>query len=228
MKTTIQYINFIRWRLGLLWVFFVITFTHAYTQVEVSNKQRAPEQRHQLSEAAIIEQIDIQGTKKTRRATILRELEFTVGDTLSKSEIRQALDRNRLRIMNLGIFSHSELSFSSSTTPNGVIIHIQVTEGWYVLPVPLLSLADRNFNVWWREFDHSFKRLNYGLDWTQLNVTGRADALKAKAQFGYTNRYELSYRLPGINRKRTIGFETSISYSRGHELSFNTAQNKLQ
>lgn len=176
----------------------------------------------------VISRIQIDGAKKTRHATILRELEFAVGDTIARQEIPASLDRNRLRIMNLGIFSHSELSYDTEDDSSRVIIRIQVTEGWYILPVPLLVLADRNFNVWWKEFNHSFKRVNYGLDWTQLNVTGRADALKAKAQFGYTNRYELNYRLPGINRKRTIGFETSISYSRGHEVAYNTVGNKLQ
>jgi hypothetical protein len=120
------------------------------------------------------------------------------------------------------------MTVDSSRSETHWAIHIQVTEGWYILPVPLISLADRNFNVWWHEFNHSFKRVNYGLDWTQLNLSGRADALKAKAQFGYTNRYELQYRSPSLNKGRTLGFETSISYSRAHELSYITLGNKLQ
>lgn len=175
-----------------------------------------------------VDRIQVEGNKKTRKATILRELEFAAGDTLREPDLSPALERNRLRVMNLGIFSHAEIEAANKNDQNGITITIKVTEGWYILPVPLLALADRNFNVWWHEFNHSFKRVNYGLDWTQLNFTGNADALKAKAQFGYTNRYELQYRSPSLNRARTLGFETSISYSRGHELSYNTIDNKLQ
>ncbi len=174
-----------------------------------------------------IERIHITGNKKTRAATILRELEFGVGDSLRQTELYPALERNRLRVLNLSIFARAEILVADTSAEGGISLTIHVTESWYIIPVPLFSLADRNFNVWWDEFNRSFKRVNYGIDWTQLNLTGRADALKAKAQFGYTNRYELQYRSPSLNRARTLGFETSISYSRAHEVSYNTVGNKL-
>jgi outer membrane protein assembly factor BamA len=176
----------------------------------------------------LIERILVTGNKNTRTATILRELSFAVGDSILPPDLQPAFERNRLRLMNLGIFSNVIITIDDVGTSNRIAINIAVTESWYVLPVPLLSIADRNFNVWWHEFNHSFKRVNYGIDWTQLNPTGRADALKAKAQFGYTNRYELQYRSPSLNRRRTLGFETSIAYSRAHEVAFNTVGNKLQ
>jgi outer membrane protein assembly factor BamA len=175
-----------------------------------------------------VEHIHVTGNKNTRKATILRELAFTVGDSIPEADLLATLERNRLRLMNLGIFSKAEIVGDTASTTHSITIHIAVTEAWYVLPVPLLSLADRNFNVWWDEFNHSFKRVNYGIDWTQLNPTGRADALKAKAQFGYTNRYEVQYRSPSLNRRRTLGFEMSIAYSRAHEVAYNTIGNKLQ
>ncbi|MFN0034135.1 MAG: BamA/TamA family outer membrane protein [Saprospiraceae bacterium] len=176
-----------------------------------------------------IEKITLEGNKKTKAATIFRELEFAVGDSLSASQLPATLERNRLRLMNLGIFSEASISMKTPAEGGGKAhLHIRVAEGWYIYPVPILSLSDRNFNVWWNEFDHSFKRLNYGLDWSQLNLTGRADALKAKAQFGYTNLYELAYRSPGLNRSRTLGLEASLAYSRAHELSYQTVGNKLE
>ncbi len=176
----------------------------------------------------LIEKITIEGNKKTKGGTILRELEFAKGDSIPADELPAALERNRLRLMNLGIFSEAGISVSNWNGKGRVSLLIHVSEGWYVFPVPILSLSDRNFNVWWNEFDHSFKRVNYGLDWSQLNLTGHADALKAKAQFGYTNRYELAYRSPGLNRNRTLGLEASLSYSRAHELSYKTTANKLE
>lgn len=175
----------------------------------------------------IIEKITAEGNRKTKTATLLREMEFAEGDTLPAQEFPVILERDRLRLMNLGIFTEASISVTSWSDHGKAHIHIKVTEAWYVYPVPILALSDRNFNVWWNEFNRSFKRINYGLDWTQLNLTGRADALKVKAQFGFTNLYELAYRNPGLNRRRTLGLESSLAYSRAHELSYNTTGNKL-
>lgn len=174
-----------------------------------------------------IKNIRIEGNKKTKPATILRELDFARGDSLALGSLPATFERNRLLLLNLGIFTEVSIKMADSSALTQSIILIRVTEAWYIYPVPILSLSDRNFNVWWNEFDRSFKRVNYGLDWSQLNLSGRGDALKAKLQFGYTNRYELSYRSPGLNRTRTLGLEASISYSRAHELAYQTTANKL-
>lgn len=175
-----------------------------------------------------IDSITIEGNRKTRPGLILRELEFGPGDTLSTRDLGATLDRNSLRLMNLGIFNTARINVRSWSPDNHVVLQISLVEAWFVYPAPIFELADRNFNVWWNEFDHSLKRVNYGLDWTQLNLTGNADILKAKLQFGYSNKYELQYRRPIINRKQTVGFEVGITYSRSHEVAFRTEGNKLQ
>ncbi|HAD13296.1 MAG TPA: hypothetical protein DCF33_12765, partial [Saprospirales bacterium] len=174
-----------------------------------------------------VEKIVLEGTRKTRPATILRELKIREGDSIPAPALSDVLERNRLLLLNLGIFTEATISVQEWTGKGTFIMKVKVTEAWFVYPVPILALSDRNFNVWWNEFDRSLKRLNYGLDWSQLNLTGRADVLKVKAQFGFTNRYELSYRSQGLNRRRTLGLEGSLAYSRAHELSYKTNRNKL-
>ncbi len=175
-----------------------------------------------------IQKISIEGNKKTKSGTILRELEFGVGDSIAATDLTAVFERNQLRLMNLGIFSEVNISVDSWSGPGRANLLVYISEGWYVYPVPILSLSDRNFNVWWNEFNHSFRRVSYGLDWSQLNLTGRADVLKVKAQLGYTNSYELNYRSPGLNPQRTLGLEATLSYSQAHELPYQTTQNKLQ
>lgn len=174
-----------------------------------------------------IDSILIEGNRKTREALILRELEFRIGDSLPMQELGAILDRNALRLMNLGIFSQAKINVGQWRDGNRLTLRIRVVEGWYLYPVPIFSLADRNFNVWWYEFKRSLKRVNYGADFTQLNVTGRADALKVNAQFGYANRYEINYRNPAINRRQTLGLQTGVSYTRTHEVALRTEANKL-
>ncbi|MBK7940168.1 MAG: BamA/TamA family outer membrane protein [Lewinellaceae bacterium] len=171
----------------------------------------------------------MEGNRKTRSALILRELEFTPGDSLFIAELPAALERNSLRLMNLGIFNTAKINVRSwNPESNHVSLHIELIEAWYIYPVPLFELADRNFNVWWKEFNRSLKRVNYGIDWNQLNLTGNADALKVKTQFGYSNKYELRYSRPNLNRDQTIGLDFGITYSRSHEVAYATDANKLQ
>ncbi|GAB4487386.1 MAG: hypothetical protein OHK0019_02370 [Saprospiraceae bacterium] len=175
-----------------------------------------------------IDSITIEGNRKTRPSLILRELEFAPGDSLATATLPATLERNSLRLMNLGIFNVARINVRSWDAANHLVLHVILVETWFVYPAPIFELADRNFNVWWNEFDRSLKRVNYGLDWTQLNLTGNADILKAKAQFGYSNKYELQYRRPLINRKQTLGFEVGVSYSRAHEVAYVTEGNKLR
>lgn len=46
---------------------------------------------------------------------------------------------------------------------------IEVQENWYLYPNIIFELADRNFNVWWNEYDRSFKRINFGLGAQHVN-----------------------------------------------------------
>ena len=175
-----------------------------------------------------IENITITGNRKTKARIILRELEFAVGDSLVTTEVPATLARNRLRLMNTGLFSSAEIDTLPAKRPGQLYVRITVVETWYIYPVPLFELADRNFNVWWKEFNRSLRRVNYGLDLSYLNLTGHADALKVKGQFGYNNKYELGYRFPPLDRQGTIGMQASVAYSRTHEVGSKTDSSKIE
>lgn len=175
-----------------------------------------------------VDELVTEGNKRTKRALMLRELDIRVGDSIRMADLPARLQINKLRLLNLELFTHADFNVAEWRPGNHVVLHLRVTETWYLLPVPLFDLADRNFNVWWKEFGGSLRRVNYGVDLTHNNLTGNADALKAKAQFGYSNRFELSYRLPPLNRQQTLRLNGSISYSRAHEVAWITRDNILR
>lgn len=184
--------------------------------------------RAQAPEAWVyIDSILVEGNIKTKERLILRELQFKTGDSLPMGRLSDILEFNRLRVMNLGIFTHSKFNVREWKPGNHLVLHLKLTETWFIYPAPLFELADRNFNVWWNEFNRSLKRVNYGLDLNHVNLTGNADQLKLKLQFGYTNKYEVSYRRANINRKQTLGISGNIAYNRAREVSYRTAENKL-
>ncbi len=172
--------------------------------------------------------IEIEGNKKTKEPVILRELDFIKGDSILISELSRRLEINQQNVQNTGLFVTSEIKIIDwNTIQNRVVIQIIVRETWYIYPYLIFELADRNFNVWWSEQNRSLKRVNYGVSLRHNNLTGRRDKFKLTYQGGYTQKYELDYNLPGINKRQTIGLFGNIYYIRQREISYITDENKL-
>jgi outer membrane protein assembly factor BamA len=204
-------------RLFLL-IFCLFCIQNAHSQVEV-----APSTPSYYT----IDSISFEGLKKTRKSLILRELEYAIGDSFPAERLEAVVENNRLRALNLGIFSAADLTVRRITPDGRVALHLKVNESWYWYPSPVFELIDRNFNVWWTEFDRSLRRANYGLDYTQYNFTGRADQFNSTVTAGYNERFNLRYRTPWLNRDGTLGLSFGISYSRTHEAPIQTIGNKI-
>ncbi len=175
-----------------------------------------------------IDTIILEGNRRTRPELILRELEFQAGDTLALADLSETLERNRLRVMNTGLFVHSTIHLEVLEPQGCLAVRLWLREMWYLYPIPVFELADRNFNVWWTEFRRSLRRVNYGISSSHLNLSGRADVLKINLNFGYTNRYEASYERPWFDRRQTLGFRAAIGFSRNHEVQYLTQENRQQ
>lgn len=180
-------------------------------------------------QAVVIDNISIEGNKKTRSFVILRELKFKLGDTIAVTQLSDIINESRDLVMNTGLFNKAEITFKNwEGVSSRVHILISVEEAWYIYPVPIFELADRNFNVWWVEQKRSLQRINFGVEFTHLNFTGRSDRLKVNAKYGYTRSYGLKYNLPYINKDRTLGIFTEVSYSRNREINYITIDNKQE
>lgn len=172
-----------------------------------------------------VDTITAEGNKRTHTAIVLRELDFGVGDTIEVSGLMQRLERNQYLLLNTDLFNSAQFNILNWEN-NRVDIHIILKEAWYIYPVPIFELADRNFNVWWDEMDRDLKRVNLGMAFYHNNLTGRADKLKLVTQFGYTQKFELDYRLPYFNKKQSLGLRGNIYYTRNKESAFLTVDNK--
>ncbi len=181
-----------------------------------------------LSGFVTIDKIYIEGNKRTKAEIILRELDFAVGDTISIKKLTQRLQENEYNVMNTGLFTSAKINFKEwEGATNKVGLNIAVKEDWYVFPFPIIEMADRNFNVWWTDYNHSLKRLNLGVRFYHTNATGRRDLLKAVVQFGFTKKYELIYTLPAFNKAKTWGINVNALHTREKEIGYSTEENKL-
>lgn len=179
------------------------------------------------SEFILVGDISVEGNKRTKEEIILRELCFSKGDTISLDKLAEQVKQSEYFVMNTSLFSEVQIVPIRNTGSSPVMnFEIQVEENWYWYPFPIFELADRNFNVWWKEHNRSFKRVNIGLEFTHLNITGRRDKLRLSMEDGYTRKYSTSYSLPFINKSQSVGILGDVSFAQSREVNYVTIDNK--
>lgn len=177
-------------------------------------------------DAVIIDSIIINGNKKTREKIILREITFKKGDKIQQIDLQEKFKQSQSNLLNTALFYTADFNIKTWDDNDHVTIELNVQEGWYLFPVPIFDLADRNFNVWWQRFNGSLKRVNYGLSIQYLNLTGNNDLLKANIQFGFTPKYELEYTFPYLDNKKNWRPDTEIFYSTNKNINYAAEGNR--
>ncbi|MEO0732814.1 MAG: hypothetical protein AAFZ52_08270 [Bacteroidota bacterium] len=171
--------------------------------------------------------IFLRGHKRTRSSTIFREMTFGKGARIPAAELENELALTYNALMNTGLFAGIEITHSDSLLgPGRETVYLDIRETWYLYPVPVFSLADRNFNVWWRDQNRSLDRVDVGARLTYYNFTGRRDRLRLGFTTGYTRRYQVGYRLPYLNKAGSIGAEVSYNYRQRREQNYATQDNE--
>lgn len=176
----------------------------------------------------IIQKIIFEGNKITKERIIRRELDIKEGDTLKITLLDTVLKRNQIKVFNTRLFVTAEiLKDSTDVIAPMTNLRIKLHERWYIFPIPLFELSDRNFNEWWTTYQRDFRRINYGINVIWDNFRGRKEKLNLLIQGGFTNKYSLQYSIPYINKAQTWGFGFSASYAQNKSIAFQTKEHKL-
>jgi outer membrane protein assembly factor BamA len=174
-----------------------------------------------------ISRVFIIGNRITRDRIVLRELTLKSGDMIYNEDLPAILEQDKKKLLNTRLFNTVEIR-PLELEVNKIDLLIELNERWYTFPSPIFELSDRNFNEWWENYDHDFRRVNYGLRLYQFNMRGRNERLRFTAQFGFTRKFELSYRIPSIDKKQKHGLEIDLDYSETKNLAYRTLDHKLQ
>ncbi len=177
-----------------------------------------------LSGNIIIGTIKYTGNKVTKPQIITRELMFGEGDTIPRVDYARLVQKSRENLLNTSLFNFVTVD-TASAEGGKIAITLTFAERWYTWPVPIFDIAERNFNTWWETRDLS--RAIYGFYITRDNFRGRKESLTFRVKLGYIQQLGLSYNIPYITRKQNSGLGFALSYSRGHEIAYNTFNNKL-
>lgn len=110
----------------------------------------------------IVGRIVLQGNQITKDRIVLRELVFREGDTLSLNALGEKLKQSRQNLLNRSIFNFVEIDTLPSQEAGSRMVDVKIVllERWYIWPMPILELADRNLNSWWETKDMT--RINAG------------------------------------------------------------------
>lgn len=173
-----------------------------------------------------ISTIRYEGNRITKENIISRELTFRIGEMVLGNDLKAKLDYNVSRILNLQLFS--VVYYEAWLKGHELVIEFHVTEIFYWIAKPEVTLADRNLNVWWFEQKHDLDRINGGATIIRHNFRGTNEEILAHFQVGYNKLFEFSYQIPYIDKKLHSGLGLSGTFETGREISFITDSNKLQ
>ena len=169
--------------------------------------------------------IHIEGNEKTKEYVIRREMSLHEGKVVALEDLDELMAVDRKRISNTRLFLSVDLAVVKLDEAH-VRIEVDLVERWYVVPVPIFKLADRNFNDWWTNQGRDLSRVIYGLKFNHYNFMGRAERLALQAQFGYTRSFRASYYLPYIDATRKNGMGLSFLYYDNNNLALRTVNHK--
>ncbi len=202
----------------LLFIFFIVLFSNQVISQNQANDT-----------IVIVNSLELIGNKVTVDKIVLREITFRAGDTLSREELRQKLIESRENLMNTSLFNFVTFhdTLVAAHPQERYNVQVEIVEQWYIWPLPIFELAERNFSTWWHE-GHDFSMINYGLFLDWKNFRGRKEHLKILLQFGYDEKLGFSYYLPYIDKKQTVGMSFGFNQTKNHEISYMTENNQVK
>lgn len=171
-----------------------------------------------------IQNLQVSGTKKTKVYIVYREIQFKKGDSIRLTDLYKELEQARVQVYNTTLFNEVRFDVKALDSAS-VDVQVQVTERWYLYPVPQFKWIDRNFNEWYKTYKASLSRVDYGIKFVHYNLSGRRDQLRIYLINGYTRNVSFSYTAPYSNKQLTEGFTVGGGYLQKRELPISVGYN---
>ena len=172
----------------------------------------------------LIDNIFLTGNRKTKDRIILRELSVVKGQVYQFEGLEEILAIDRDKIYNTRLFNKVEVGILELSYDK-IDIVVEVDERWYLFPIPLVDIIDRNFNDWVQNYDADFSRIIYGLSLYHFNMRGMNERMTLTAQFGFSRRYEFQYDVPYIDRSQQNGLGVFFKYIEYNNLHYDNINN---
>jgi outer membrane protein assembly factor BamA len=140
-----------------------------------------------------VDTVLIIGNNKTKSEVILREIPFNFPHKIGQFEINYIKNR----VQNLFLFNQVEVTIKKQALSQ--ILLIEVKETWYIYPVPLLFINERDWSKW-----------SYGFQLTHSNFRGMNEQLSLGGWAGYNPSFFINYYNPWIGKKARLIFGLNL------------------
>ncbi len=170
----------------------------------------------------VVEGFVVKGNDVTKENIILREMLCQAGDTVLKMELITTLQESRKNLLNTSLFNFVYIDVQH-LSENRIIVEIELTERWYIWPVPIVEYAERSFNEFIQ--NKEWDKMVYGLWLKWNNFRGRNEFFTAKIRLGYVNEYALAYRVPNLGKKQQHGISNGFNINHQNEVNVATVNN---
>ncbi len=167
----------------------------------------------------VIGSISIDGIKKTRPQTVLREVPFSEGDTIyidSSRSLASYASTVGAQLQATALFHTTGLRLTPRADSITLDARIEVLERGYLTGSPKFAIADRNLTEWLEA--KNLYRTTYGGNIGYINLTGRGDALKLELLGGWRQTIGLEYSARRFAGYPNLGLVAKASYERGNEV----------
>lgn len=173
-----------------------------------------------------VRSILIIGNKKTKDFVIRRELTFVEGDSVPSAKIMAVLEKARMNVFNTKLFNNVTVNIKN-WEGDSLDIEITVVERWYIIPLPIFKLADRNLNEWWKDRGRSLNRIQYGATLQWDNFRGRNERIRVTGSLGFYQMLDFYYKMPRIFNSPKLGVIFYANLSRTKRLPYASFNDKL-
>ncbi|MCQ2974948.1 MAG: hypothetical protein MJ211_09065 [Bacteroidales bacterium] len=152
----------------------------------------------------IIDSIKITGNIKTKPNVISKEIELNIGDTLSKFDLEETLERSKINLNKLSLFNYVNIFREGSVNDTDSIIYLTITfnveERWYVWPNLSINPHNGNLNEWLKDPD--IDKIDYCFGVKKYNFRGRKEVIILNFKRGFNNITELGYADIALDKNR--------------------------
>ena len=209
-----------RWAAGATVMTFLLSFQSVWANLPADSAR-----------AVVVRSVILKGNYRTRDRIIFREMTLHKGDTVRLTDLPGRLVWDQRNINNTNLFvtvnvDTQQTPPTDSTQLPALDLTVTMKERWYLIAYPVFDLADRNFNEWWYDRGHDFRRVIYGGRLSYKNVTGTNDRLQVEIERGFLQRTVVSYSKPYIDRAQKIGLRFDLGYLTNNEIPYRTNADK--
>ena len=157
----------------------------------------------------VISSITVTGNKKTKDKIILREINFSEGDSIRTEMLPQVFKQSETNLLKLSLFNYVTIT-ASEIEPGFAAVNINVVERWFFFPQLNITPHNGNINQWLRNPD--VHKVDFCFGGKKYNFRGRRETLIFNFRRGFNNISEIGYANIAVDKKYRHLFATYASF----------------